>query len=64
MPDSRMILELVGVPSGQILSIHYVYLNMLYSNGYIRFEPELNSWIFKDENYEKIKNYIESPEIW
>jgi len=49
---------LIGLPSGQIIDIYYKEINNLKQEGYISYHNNLMSYIFKDEDYEKVLRYL------
>lgn len=59
-----MIINLIGIPSGEVLKVHYTYISIIYSEGFIQFEPKLNSWLFRDRDHDKIVEFVNSPKKW
>jgi len=57
MPD-KYTTEMVGLPSGQIMEIYSVFVPFLYLSGYIIFNPNLDSWAFRDEEEDNIKKVL------
>ena len=49
---------LIGLPSGQIIDIHYTDINNLKQEGLIVYNKGLNSYVFKDELYNNILGYL------
>lgn len=52
---------LIGLPSGQIIDIHYKEINNLKQDGLISLNAKLMSYAFKDEDYLKILQFLKRP---
>jgi hypothetical protein len=50
--------ELVGLPSGQVLNLFNGYVTLLYRKGFIKYDTELQTWIFQDEDLVKMQKFI------
>lgn len=49
---------LIGLPSGQIIDIYYKEINNIKQEGLISYHNNLMSYVFKDEDYEKVMRYL------
>lgn len=50
--------ELVGLPSGQVVTFFNGYVTLLFRNGYIIYDTKLQVWTFQDEDLTKIQKFI------
>ena len=49
---------LIGLPSGQIIDIHYTEINNLKQQGFVVFNKKLMSYVYNDDNHESILWYL------
>lgn len=49
---------LIGLPSGQIIDIYYKEINNIKQEGLISYHNNIMSYVFKDEDYEKVMRYL------
>jgi hypothetical protein len=51
--------DLIGFPSGQVITIYSAFIQFLYSYGFILKHPDYG-WTFKDEDEHRIRKIVES----
>jgi hypothetical protein len=50
--------ELIGLPSGQVLTFFNGYVTLLFKNGYIEYNTKLQAWTFNDDDLMKMQKFI------
>ena len=54
--------ELIGMPSGQVLTVNTIFIQILYNYNLIRFDKKLG-WAFLDADEEEIKEILNKKDI-
>lgn len=55
-------LELIGLPSGQVLKIYSAFIQILYYQNLIMKNPKLG-WTFRDDDENRIKMIMKSKNL-
>lgn len=59
----NFVTDILGLPSGEIITIPNVYIQVLYIYGFILFDPNYNCWTFSDKDIKGVKHVLKTKDL-